>query len=298
MADTHPTTPLAEVPGPRTLAIDIGGTGTKMLVLDAEGHPLTARARRLTPRPARPQSVLTVIREMLADQIPFDRVSVGFPGVVLHGVVRTAPNLDTPLWHGFELQIALEELTEKPTRVINDADLQGYGVIRGEGVEIVITLGTGMGSALFTCGHLVSNFELGHHPFENGRTYEQRICEAELRRIGKKRWRKRVLRVIARLEHTWNYDTLHIGGGNARYLPVELPDSVRVFENVQGLAGGVRLWHDEPVQVLPDPWRNGVGWTDGEPDEWSGAQESEVPDDVPDAPSTDPNADDPDDRAA
>jgi polyphosphate glucokinase len=240
-----------EVPGPRTLAIDIGGTGTKMIVLDSEGHPLTARARRLTPRPARPQAVLEVIQELLAKQIPFDRVSVGFPGVVLHGVVRTAPNLNTPLWHGFELQLVLEELTEQPTRVINDADMQGYGVIRGEGVEMVLTLGTGMGSALFTNGHLVPNFELAHHPFERGKSYEERVRERELERIGKKRWRKRMRRVISQLETIWNYDTLYIGGGNARYLPFELSDNVRVFENVQGMAGGVKLWFDDPVQGPP-----------------------------------------------
>ncbi len=237
--------------GPRTLAIDIGGTGTKMMVLDGAGRPLTARARRLTPRPARPQSVLDVIRELLETQIPFDRVSVGFPGVVLHGVVRTAPNLQTPLWHGFELQLALEELTEQPTRVVNDADMQGYGVIRGDGVEMVLTLGTGMGSALFTNGHLVPNFELGHHPFEKGKTYEERVKERELERVGKRRWRKRMTRVISQLETIWNYDALYIGGGNARYLPFELPDNVRVFENAEGMTGGVRLWFDDPVRDLP-----------------------------------------------
>jgi len=254
MAKPKTAIALAETPGPRTLSIDIGGTGTKMMVLDAAGMPLTARARRLTPRPARPQAVLEVIGELLATQIAFDRVSVGFPGVVLHGVVRTAPNLHTPLWHGFELQLALEELTEAPTRVINDADLQGYGVIRGEGVEMVLTLGTGMGSALFTNGHLVPNFELGHHPFERDKTYEERVSERELERIGKKRWRKRMTRVMSQLETIWNYDALYIGGGNARYLPFELPDNVRVFENAQGMAGGVRLWFDDPV---PEPRTSG-----------------------------------------
>ena len=245
---------MIESPGPRTLAIDIGGTGTKMLVLDAEGSPLSARTRRPTPRPAHPQAVLSVIQEMAASQIPFDRVSVGFPGVVLHGVVRTAPNLNTPLWHGFELQLALEEMTETPVRVINDADMQGYGVVRGTGVELVLTLGTGLGSALFTNGHLVPNFELGHHPFEKARTYEQSVCERELKRIGRKRWRRRAERIITQLRHIWNYDTLYVGGGNARYLPLELPDNVRVFENVQGLSGGVRLWHDEPVPELSSAW--------------------------------------------
>lgn len=244
---------LAEVAGPRTLAVDIGGTGIKMLVLDANGQPASPRARRLTPRPARPQAIVDVIQEMISSQLPFDRVSVGFPGVVLHGVIRTAPNLDTPLWNGFELQRALEELTEKPVKVINDADLQGFGVIRGEGVELVLTLGTGLGSALFSNGHLVPNLELGHHPFENGKTYEERVSDAELARIGKKRWKKRIQRIISTLERILNYDVLYIGGGNARYLPLNLPDNVRVFENVQGLTGGARMWDDSLIVPASSP---------------------------------------------
>jgi polyphosphate glucokinase len=148
--------------------------------------------------------------------------------------------------------------------------MQGYGVIRGEGVEMVLTLGTGMGSALFTNGHLVPNFELGHHPFEKGKTYEERVSERELERIGKKIWRKRMARVIGQLEAIWNYDALYVGGGNARYLPFELPDNVRVFENVQGMTGGVRLWFDDPVggPVGGDPdhtsWRppDDASWRD------------------------------------
>jgi polyphosphate glucokinase len=243
-----------ESPGPRTLAVDIGGTGIKMLVLDAEGRPLSGRTRRLTPHPARPSAVLAVVREMIETQLPFDRVSVGFPGVVLHGVIRTAPNLETPLWHGFELQLALEELTEKPVRVVNDADLQGYGVIRGDGVELVITLGTGMGSAIFTNGHLIPNLELGHHPFEKGQTYEERVCDAELGRVGKRRWRKRVRRAIQLMEAIFNYDVLYIGGGNARDISGELPDNVRVFENVQGLGGGAKLWQDVQTTGVVHPW--------------------------------------------
>jgi polyphosphate glucokinase len=237
----------ATAPGPRTLAIDIGGTGTKLIVLDATGRPLAERLRRRTPRPAHPEAVLELLREMLKETIGFDRISVGFPGVVLHGVVRTAPNLAPPLWHGFDLQGAIEELTETPARVVNDADMQGYGVIRGEGVELVLTLGTGMGSALFTNGHLVPNLELGHHPFERGRTYEERVGRRALERIGKRRWRRRVLRALQQLERAWNYDLVHLGGGNVRHLSGDLPDNVRVFASVQGLAGGVRLWKDDPV---------------------------------------------------
>lgn len=229
----------------RTLCIDIGGTGIKMLELDAAGEALGERHRERTPRPARPEPVLACIGEMLGEHAAFDRVSIGFPGVIVRGVVRTAPNLDTGAWAGFDLEGAVREMAGKPVRALNDADLQGYGVVRGRGVELALTLGTGMGSALFTNGHLVPNLELGHHPFKNGRTYEECVSDAERDRIGKKRWRRRLDAVIAQLAPIFNYDLLHLGGGNAKRL-TDLPANVRVFTNVEGMTGGMRLWQDEP----------------------------------------------------
>ncbi len=231
-------------PSPRTLSVDIGGTGIKMLVLDADGHPVTERTRELTPRPALPVTVLEVLGRMFQAHRPFHRVSVGFPGVVRQGVVKTAPNLDTALWAGQAFEAEISELAGCPARVINDADLQGYGVVRGEGVEMVLTLGTGLGAALFVNGHLVPNLELGHHPFEKGLTYEERVREKELDRIGRQRWSKRVGRMLDQLAPIFNFDTLYLGGGNLKKLELTLPDNVVRFENVQGLRGGIRLWDD------------------------------------------------------
>ena len=228
-----------------TLTIDIVGTGIKLLPIDDEGEALAKRHRELTPKPSTPDAVMAVIREMVTAQEPFDRVSAGFPGVVRHGVIDTAPNLGTPAWKGFDLQDVLAEVCGTPARVLNDAELQGYGVISATGVEIVLTLGTGLGSGLYTNGHLVPNLELGHHPLRNGKTYEELVSDAELERIGKKEWRKRVALVMETLERIFNYDTLHIGGGNAKKLKGPFPDNVHLFENVDGLAGGVRLWRDE-----------------------------------------------------
>ena len=228
----------------RTLAIDIGGTGIKMLPLDAKGRPLAERHRELTPKPANPRPVLSVIKKMIGAQKPFDRVSVGFPGVVVRGTVKTAPNLGTEAWRGFDLAKAIASHTGRPTRVVNDADLQGYGVIRGQGVELVLTLGTGLGAALFVDGRLMPNLELGHHPFKKGKTYEELISNAELQRAGKKRWRKRMTAIFDQLDPIFNYDVLHLGGGNARKLKAPLPKKVRVFTNVDGLAGGIRLWKE------------------------------------------------------
>jgi len=228
----------------RTLTIDIGGTGVKMLLIDAQGRAFSERSRELTPKPSTPEAVIAVIRRMLDAQGPYDRVSVGFPGVV-RGVVRTAPNLGTRKWKNFDLQGAIQQATGKPTRAINDADLQGYGVITGSGVELVLTLGTGLGSGLYVNGQLVPNLELAHHPFRSGKTYEDLVSNKELQKIGKKKWVKRVLEMIEQLDPIFNYDALHLGGGNARHLKGALPPRVRIFENVEGLAGGVRLWRDE-----------------------------------------------------
>lgn len=242
---TH-THPSKRAKGLFTLSIDIGGTGIKMIVLDAAGQPVNERARVLTPQPASPGPVLDVIREMLASQPRFDRVSVGFPGVVVLGVVQTAPNLDNQAWQQFDLGTQLARLTHCPVRVINDADLQGYGVIEGCGVELVLTLGTGLGAALFVNGHLVPNLELGHHPFKKGKTYEERVSDAEFRRLGKKEWSERVQEMLDQLAPIFNYRLLHLGGGNAEHLKIELPANVRLFTNVDGMTGGIRLWDDEP----------------------------------------------------
>lgn len=225
-----------------TLSLDIGGTGIKMLTLDAEGRPATDRQRMLTPHPARPAAVLEVIRRLLATAPKFDRVSVGFPGVVFDGVVQTAVNLGTDFWKGFDLGAAIARLTGKPTRVINDADLQGHGVIEGRGVELVLTFGTGLGSALFVDGHLVPNLELGHQPFKKGKTYEERVSDAELKQIGKRHWVRRVNEALEQINLVFNPRLMHLGGGNASHLKDELPANTRLFTNVEGMTGGIRLW--------------------------------------------------------
>jgi len=229
---------------PRTLAIDIGGTGLKMEVIDVNGQPLTQRARVVTPHPAKPAAVLAALKGLLANQGTFDRVSAGFPGVVVEGVTKTAPNLH-PSWRDFNLADALREMTGRPVHVANDADVQGYGDIEGQGVEMVLTLGTGLGSAVYVDGRLLPNLELGHQPFDRGQTYEERIGKAALDRVGPKRWRKRVLQVVRQLEPIWNYRLLYLGGGNARLLhKAELPANVRIASNQAGLLGGIALWQD------------------------------------------------------
>jgi polyphosphate glucokinase len=225
-----------------TLCIDIGGTGLKAMVLGPTGEPTSDRTRVATPQPATPDAVLAAIELMVAPLGAFDRIAVGFPGVVVDGVTRTAPNLD-PAWTAFPLAAELERRTGKPARVANDAGVQGLAVIEGKGVEVVITLGTGMGFALYIDGRYVPNIEMAHHPFMKGQTYEERVGEAARVEIGNRRWRGRVAKVLAQLDPIFNYRQLYLGGGNAQRIePSSLPANVKIVSNVAGLLGGHKLW--------------------------------------------------------
>lgn len=226
----------------RTLSIDIGGTGIKAIVLDTEGAPVTERERIETPQPAIPEAVLQVIDSLTAKLGEFDRISIGFPGVVQEGVTKTAPHLD-PSWAGFPLGKHMEERTGgKPVRVLNDAVIQGFGVIEGKGIELVITLGTGLGCCVYTDGRPVQ-LELGHHPYKKGKTYEDRLGNAARKAMGNRRWNKQVKKAILQMSALFNYQKLYIGGGNTKHLDREgLPENVVVVENTAGLLGGIRLW--------------------------------------------------------
>ena len=186
---------------------------------------------------------MAAIATLAAGQGNFDRVSVGFPGVVQNGIIKTAANLD-PDWINFDLATSLSEKLEKPVRVANDADIQGFGAISGHGVELVVTLGTGFGSALFVNGQLVPNLELGHHEFRKGQTYEEQLGRAALDDGGKKKWNERLEKAIASLEHLFNYDRLYIGGGNTDRIATNLPPNVKIVPNVTGLLGGIALWRN------------------------------------------------------
>lgn len=230
--------------GPRTLAIDIGGSGLKMMTLGPSGAPLNDRSRCKTPSPATPRAVFAVLRDMVRDQPGFDRVAAGFPGVVTSGVTLTAVNMH-PAWIGFDFGAELEGMTGKPARVANDADVQGLGVIEGSGVEFVLTLGTGLGSAMYVESRLVPNLEIAHHVFRKDRTYEECLGRAALDRDGKDKWNRRVAEAVDQLELTFNYDRMYIGGGNASKVRRDrLSENVRFVSNVAGLLGCIRLWAD------------------------------------------------------
>ncbi len=231
--------------GTRTLCIDIGGTGIKGTTYDEDGKALCERVRIPTPRPATPEAVTSTLAEVASRAGDYDRISCGFPGVVRDGTVFTAPNLDGD-WAGFPHAKDIERRTGRPTRALNDAAIQGLAVIEGKGVELVLTLGTGLGSGLYVDGHCAP-LELGHHAAGLGKnpsmTYEELVSDAVRKRIGKKKWRARVERIVARLLPIFNPHRLYLGGGNAMRLdPSLLPEGVTIVDNSAGMLGGLKLW--------------------------------------------------------
>jgi polyphosphate glucokinase len=221
---------------PITLAIDIGGTGLKMQALSPEGKPISDRLRVPTPEPATTDAILTGLDELKVSVPLFDRVSVGFPGVIKEGKTLTAANLD-PGWVGFPMAKVLEKRWGKPVRIAND------GAVQGKGVELVITLGTGMGSALFTEGVLCPGLELGHHPWRK-KTYEDYLGRRGLLKYGAKRWNKLVKLAVAQTAATFNWDTLYIGGGNSKKVTLQHGPEIQIISNEEGLLGAMALWRD------------------------------------------------------
>ena len=229
----------------RILSIDIGGSRIKATVLDIHGKMLKEYERTDTPVPANPENVIQAIMGLVKDFGPYTKVSVGFPGYVRNGIVHTAPNLGTEDWSGFDLGSRLKDLLKQSVRVVNDADMQGLGIASGKGLEMVITLGTGFGTALLMNGSLLPHFEIAHHPVSKDREYDEYIGNKALVDAGVEKWNKRIKKVIAILKTVYNYDHLYISGGNAKKLDFKTNDSITIATNVDGIRGGAKLWQNE-----------------------------------------------------
>jgi polyphosphate glucokinase len=236
-------------PYEKILAIDIGGSRIKATILDSESTILKDYVRAQTPPTPSPEQVLQVIVELTKVFKEFSKVSVGFPGYVKKGVVYTAVNLSTEKWFEFDLKKALSKVLKVPARVINDADMQGLGIAKGNGLEMVVTLGTGFGTALLMEGVLLPHLEVAHHPFSKDRDYDQYIGKKALDEIGIERWNKRMKKVIEVLKTVFNYDHLYISGGNAKKLTFEMDENITIVSNVDGIKGGTRLWQEDHYNV-------------------------------------------------
>ena len=240
---------------PATLAIDVGGTGLKASVLDASGKLMADRVRIETAYPCPPEKLVDMLATLVAPLPVADRASVGFPGVVRKGILLTAPDFVTEsgpgspvskkllaAWTGFDLAGAMTTKLGHSVRVANDADIQGLDVVSGTGVELVVTFGTGVGTALLVDGKLSLHLELAHSPFRNGETYDEQLGNAAFERIGKKKWRKRVDKALDNFHVLINYDRLYVSGGNAVHLKGHVHRSVTIVGNLAGILGGIKLW--------------------------------------------------------
>jgi polyphosphate glucokinase len=229
----------------RILAFDIGGSYLKAAVIDTTGRMLTERLKVRTPDPCPPKVMVDALVRLVKPFPPHDHIAVGFPGVVRDGRVLTAPHWDTKKWVNFELAATLSRrLGGRPTRLINDAEMQGLAVIKGKGLELVLTLGTGAGTGLFRDGQIMPHLELAHHPIHKDWTYNDYVGNAALKATGGKHWNRRVARTIGILYSLLHYDHLFIGGGNSTRVSIHLPSGTSLVSNDAGIEGGAALWRD------------------------------------------------------
>jgi polyphosphate glucokinase len=227
----------------RILAFDIGGTGLKAALVDARGRFLSSRVKIATPKPCPPKTMVKLLVELVKPLEDYDAVTIGFPGYVKEGVVRTAPNLGTEDWAGFPLERVLSQKLGKPARLLNDADVQGLAAIKGAGLELVVTLGTGFGTAWFCDGVLLPHLEFAHVPVHHRHDFDAWIGERQRRAIGHRKWVKRVKKTFEILQTVFNYDHLYVGGGNANRIDFKLPSRVTLIPNEDGMAGAAFVWN-------------------------------------------------------
>jgi len=240
---------------PTTLSIDCGGTGLKAAVLDAGGTMISERVRVPVPYPLTPQRFVHELVDLTCELPSYDRVTAGLPGMIRHGIVIATPHYPnvagpfTPVdpelltaWTGFRAATALAHAFDRPVLVLNDAQVQGASVVQGRGVELVLTLGTGLGFALFDEGQVTLDLELSQHRFRKGQTYDQQLGDHARRAVGERKWNRRVERAIGGLRPVICFDRLYLGGGNAKRLRLALPSDVVVAENINGILGGARVW--------------------------------------------------------
>lgn len=227
------------------LTIDIGGTNIKATVLSTDGEMLVDYTKTPTPENPTPNKVIKEIKKLIADFPPYDKISVGFPGYVKNGIVFTAPNLGTKLWKNFKLAQVIANEFNKPVRLLNDADLQGFGLIKGEGLEMIITLGTGFGTALFANGDSFPHLELAHLPIRKGKDYDDYIGDVALKKDGEEKWNKKLKEVLKIFKTVVNYDTLYLSGGNSKKINFKLDKDIIITGNRDGIKGGAILWKNK-----------------------------------------------------
>jgi polyphosphate glucokinase len=217
------------------LVIDVGGTHVKILATGQE----EVRKIPSGPKMTAEHMVDAVLEE--SKDWKYDVVSIGYPGPVIKGHPLLEPRNLGPGWVGYNF----EKHFGKPVKVINDAAMQALGSYEG-GRMLFLGLGTGLGSALIL-DKVIAPLELAHLPYKNGRTFEDYVGERGLERLGKKKWRRAVEDVTARLKAAMVADYVVLGGGNVKHL-CTVPPGSRLGDNSKAFIGGFRLWeeHHQP----------------------------------------------------
>lgn len=216
------------------LVVDVGGTHIKLLATGRREPIKIPSGPTMTPA-----RMVAAVKEATTAW-KYEVVSIGYPGAVLHGKPVSEPHNLGGGWVGFNFKKAFG----RPVRIINDAAMQALGGYRG-GRMLFLGLGTGLGTALIVDGAL-EPMELAHLPYKKGRTYEDYVGHAGLKRLGKKQWRRQVAEVVRLLATALEADDVVLGGGNVKLLRT-LPKGTRRGANLHAFAGGYRLWHQKPA---------------------------------------------------
>ena len=214
------------------LVIDVGGTHVKILATGQNAAREFVSGPKLTAR-----AMVSRVKR-LAQSWKYDVVSIGYPGPVLHDRPVAEPHNLGGGWVGFDFEAAFK----RRVKVVNDAAMQALGGYK-RGKMLFLGLGTGLGSTLIVNG-IVEPMELGHLPYKKA-TYEDYVGERGLERHGKKKWRRYVADVVARLTAALEPDEVVLGGGNAKHLK-KLPPGSRLGDNANAFLGGFRMWERQP----------------------------------------------------
>lgn len=223
--------PKASAKSPKILVIDVGGTNVKML---ATGQK---EPRRFPSGPKMTAGLMVKQVKEATKDWQYERISLGYPGPIINGHPLREPHNLAGGWMRFDFSKAFGH----PVRVINDASMQALGSYEG-GRMLFLGLGTGLGSAMIV-NDVLQPMELAHLVYKKGKTYEDYLGLRGLERLGKKKWRRHVAKVVELLKEGLDADYVVLGGGNSKKLKT-MPPGARLGANENAFRGGFRLWKD------------------------------------------------------
>jgi polyphosphate glucokinase len=218
----------------RILVIDVGGTNVKMLATGQKEPRRFPSGPSMTPR-----KMVGQVKKAVADW-PYDCITIGYPGPIINGHPLREPHNLGKGWVGFDFRAAFG----CPVKLINDAAMQALGSYKGRRM-LFLGLGTGLGSAMIVDG-ILQPMELAHLAYKNGKSYEDYLGLRGLERMGKKKWRRQVNKIVKKLKIALEADYVILGGGNSKKLK-ELPPGAQLGDNANAFVGGARVWQSRPV---------------------------------------------------